>query len=63
MSKQKRTTVASGVIGEYSHEWAVVQVCDQKYNSETYELFIGEERIASAASVVEALAVLVDEFS
>ena len=63
MKQITQTTVASGVIGQFNHEWAVVMLHDQKYDSRSYELFIGEEHIVSVASVVEALAVLVGEFS
>ena len=62
MSKITRTTVASGEIGQYGHEWSIIKQRDLKYCSETYELFIGINHIFTAESVVEALAVLVDEF-
>ena len=58
-----RTVVASGVIGQYDHEWIVVRLRDTKYESESYELFINEEHEYSAQSVAEALAVLVENFT
>lgn len=63
MKQIVRTTVASGVIGQYSHEWSVIKLHDRRYDSESYELFISEEHVASFPSVVEALAALVEEFS
>ena len=57
-----QTTVASGVIGQHNHEWTIIKLYDKKYDSESYELFINEEHIASLGSVVEALTVLVDQF-
>lgn len=63
MKQIKQTTVASGIISEYAHEWAVIKLHDTKYDSTSYELFINEGHVFSGESVVECLAVLVDEFS
>lgn len=63
MKQIKRTIVASGVIGQYSHEWTVIRLYDTKYDSESYEVFVAERHIASVSSVVEALSVIVEEFS
>ena len=57
-----QTTVASGVIGQFNTDWAVIRLYDKKSDSESYELFIQEEHIASVSSVVQALSVLVEEF-
>jgi hypothetical protein len=63
MSRIIRTTVASGVIGQYDHEWTVIRQYDPKSDSECYELFINREHIVTINSVVEALAILVEEFT
>ena len=64
MSRIIRTTVASGVIGQYDHEWTVIRQYDPKSDSECYDLFINQEHVhVPVASVVEALAVLVEQFS
>lgn len=62
MSQIDRKIVASGVIGQYCHEWAVMKLYDKKYDSECYDLYINKEHIASYSSVVKALAELVNQF-
>lgn len=59
----KRTISASGVIGNYAIKWSIIKLRDLRYGSESYELFIEDDHIATTDSVVEALAILVEEFS
>lgn len=63
MSRIKYETVASGIIGQYNHEWLVRRLYDPKYDSECYDLFINQENVGSYGSVVEALSDLVNDFS
>lgn len=58
-----RTTVAGGVIGQYDHAWEVHRLRDVKDDTESYELYINGNHIVSVDSVVEALAVLVEQFT
>ena len=62
MAQIERTVVASGIIGEYSHEWEVHRLYDKKYDSECYNLYINREYIEYFPSVVEALDALVENF-
>lgn len=63
MSKIERTVVASGIIGEYNHEWTVIRLYDKKYDSSSYNLYINKEYIGDYPSVIEALTALVDQFT
>ena len=63
MARIKRTLVASGVIGQYDHEWQVMMQYDSEYGSECYDLFVNKEFIDSFSSVVNALAELVEQFA
>lgn len=62
MAQIERRIVASGIIGQYCHEWAVMQLHDVKYDTECYDLYINKEYIGSRDSIVEALSLLVEQF-
>ena len=62
MSKITRTTAASGIIGQYNHEWSVYKLYDKNYDSECYNLYINNEYVGYYPSVVKAIAVLVENF-
>jgi hypothetical protein len=63
MRQIERTIVASGIIGQYGHEWVVMKLYDRKYDSESYNLYINKEYIGDFPSVLKALAVLIDHFT
>ena len=72
MRRNEHKVVASGVIGQFNHEWQIVFRDGIRHHAEWYDLFVkspsieGKEmwdRFGSYNSVVEALAALVDEFS
>lgn len=62
MFQIERKVVASGVIGQYNHEWVVQRLYDKKYDNESYTLYINEKYVDCFPSVVKALAVLVEQF-
>lgn len=57
------TTVASGIIGEYGHDWEVKRFYVWRNEETFYELYVHGERWTQHKSIAEALAVLVDQFS
>jgi hypothetical protein len=62
MTHIERKTVASGVIGQYDHEWEVQRLYDKKNDSECYNLYINKVYICCFSSIVKALSVLVETF-
>lgn len=62
MAKIEKTVVASGIIGQYNHEWEVHRLYDKKHDSESYNLYINKEYVDCFKSVVDALDTLVYNF-
>ena len=62
MARIQRTVVASGIIGQYGHEWVIMRLYDMKNNSECYDLYINKNYYDSYPSTFEALDMLVDQF-
>ena len=62
MAQIKRTVVASGIIGEYNHQWEVHKLYDEKYDSECYNLYINKDYVDCYPSVAKAIVVLVENF-
>jgi len=62
MEKIRHTVVASGIIGQYRHEWEVHELCDVKSESVCYVLYINKENVGHAFSISKALAMLVEQF-
>lgn len=62
MGKIRQTVVASGIIGQYRHEWQVHELYDVERDSACYNLYINKEYVGHASSVSKALAMLVEQF-
>ena len=56
------TTVASGIIGEYSHDWHIQRIENTRTGEMVYELYINGEWHCREESVAHAREVLVNNF-
>ena len=63
MKSIKRTSAASGIIGQFDTNWEIVRLYDRTYDCESFNLYIAGLYVEAFPSVVEALKELVNQFS